>query len=103
MPTSKDTSPNHEVIVHGSTTIETTLHNDCKKPHQEVPHHLIGLSLLCTPITLVVAISINQSTIGGGGKTAFKWKRKRQQPLVENGPFSTSVCDYVLVASDKYD
>ncbi len=23
--------------------------------------------------------------------------------LVENGPFSTGVCDYVLVASDKYD
>ncbi len=23
--------------------------------------------------------------------------------LVENGHFSTSVCDYVLVASDKYD
>jgi hypothetical protein len=48
MPTSKDTPTNYEVIVHGSTTIEATLHNDYKKPQQEVPHHLIGLSLLCT-------------------------------------------------------
>jgi hypothetical protein len=57
------------------------LDNDYKKPQQEVPHHLIGLSLLHTPITPLVAISTNQSTIGGGGKAALKWKRKRQQPI----------------------
>jgi hypothetical protein len=32
MPTSKDIMFGHEVIVHGSTTIEATLHNDHKKP-----------------------------------------------------------------------
>jgi hypothetical protein len=28
---------------------------------------------------------------------------KQVSILVENGPFSTGVSDYVLVASDKYD
>jgi hypothetical protein len=66
------------VIVHGFTTIKATLHNDCKKPKQEVPHHLIGLSLLHTPITPLVAVSTYQSTIGGDRKAALKWKRKKQ-------------------------
>jgi hypothetical protein len=68
MLASKDTLPSHEVIVHDSTTIEATLHNDCKKPQQKVPHHLIRLSLLRTPIIPLVAISIDQSTICGEGK-----------------------------------
>jgi hypothetical protein len=40
MPASKDNPLGHKVIVHGSTTIKATLHNDCKKPQQKVPHHL---------------------------------------------------------------
>jgi len=32
MPTSKDIPLGHEVIFHGSTTTEITLHNDRKKP-----------------------------------------------------------------------
>jgi len=64
------------VIIHGSTIIEATLHNDCKKPQQEVPHHLTWLSFLHTLIIALVAISINQSTIGGVKKAALKWKRK---------------------------
>jgi hypothetical protein len=65
------------VIVHGFTTIKATLHNDCKKPKQEVPHHLTGLFLLHTPITPLV-VSTYQSTIGGDRKAALKWKRKKQ-------------------------
>jgi hypothetical protein len=77
MPASKNTQPSHEVIVHGFTTIEATLHNDYKKPQQEVPHHLIRLSLLRTPITPLVAVSTYYSTISGEGKATLKWKRKR--------------------------
>lgn len=72
MPPSKDIPTGHEVIVHGSTTIEATLHNDCKKPQQEVPHHLTRFSLLHTPITPLVVINIDQSIIGGERKAAFK-------------------------------
>ncbi len=59
MPTSKDIPPGHEAIVHGSTTTKVTLHNDHKKPQQEVPHNLKGLSLLNTHITPVIIVNIN--------------------------------------------
>ncbi len=37
MPTSKNTPIGRKAIVHGSTIIEATLHNDHKKPHQKSP------------------------------------------------------------------
>jgi len=80
MPTSKNISHGHEAIVHGSTTIKATLHNDHKKPQQEVPHNLKGLFSLNTLVTPFIIINIDQSIIGGETKVALKWKRKRQQP-----------------------
>jgi hypothetical protein len=84
MPTSKDILLGHEAIVHGSTTTEATLHNDYKKPQQDVLHNLKGFFFLNTLVTPIVIINIDQFTIGGETKVALKWKRKRQQPTPTN-------------------
>ncbi len=58
MLASIDTPFGHEAIVHGSTTTKATLHNDHKKPQQEVPHNLKRISLLNTLVAPIVTISI---------------------------------------------
>jgi hypothetical protein len=57
MPTSKDIPLGHEVIVHGSMTTKTTLHNGHKKPQQEVPHNLKWFFYLNTHVIPVIIIS----------------------------------------------
>jgi hypothetical protein len=81
MLTSKNTPFRHEAIVHGSTTTKAILHNDHKKPQQEVPHNLKEFSLLSTLVISIFAISICRSTTGGETKASLKWKERGNDPL----------------------
>jgi hypothetical protein len=57
------------------------LHNDHKKPQQEVPHNLKGFSFLSTLVTPIVIISICRSTAGGETKASLKWKERNNDPF----------------------